>query len=145
MKPSIGALTVTVPGVIKQLESLEPHKASGLDGIPPWFLKEHAKEIDPMLAAIYQTSIDTGCISSKWKHADVCGVHKSGDKSNPANYRPISLTCTASKILEHILHSHVMKHLEHYAILTDGQHGFRAKRSTVTQLILTIHHMAKTI
>ena len=38
-----------------------------------------------------------------------------------------------------------MKHLEHCAILTDVQHGFRAKRSTVTQLILTIHDMTKTI
>ena len=38
-----------------------------------------------------------------------------------------------------------MKHLERHAILTDVQHGFRAKRSTVTQLILTIHDMAKTI
>ena len=76
MKPSMGPLTVTVPGVIKQLESLKPHKASGPDGIPPWFLKEHAKEICPMLAAIYQTSIDTGCIPSKWKHVNVCGVHK---------------------------------------------------------------------
>ena len=38
-----------------------------------------------------------------------------------------------------------MKHLEQYSILTDVQHGFRAKRSTVTQLILTIHDMAKTI
>lgn len=36
-----------------------------------------------------------------------------------------------------------MKHLEYYAIVTDAQHGFRAKRFTVTQLILTIHYMAK--
>ena len=35
---SIGAVSVTVPGFIKQLESLKPHKASGSDGIPPWFL-----------------------------------------------------------------------------------------------------------
>ena len=45
----------------------------------------------------------------------------------------------------HVTHSHVMKHLEQHAILTDVQHGFRARRSTVTQLILAIHDMAKTI
>jgi hypothetical protein len=38
-----------------------------------------------------------------------------------------------------------MKHLEQHTILMDVQHGFRARRSTVTQLILTIHDMAKTI
>ena len=92
-----------------------------------------------------QASVDSGRVPSKWKHANVCSVYKNGGKSNPANYRPISLTCIASKVLEHIIHSHIMKHLEQYSILTDVQHGFRAKRSTVTQLILTIHDMAKTI
>lgn len=61
---------------------------------------------------------------------------------DPSHY---SLTYISSKVLEHIIHSHVMKHLEQYAILTDVQHGFRAKRSTVTQLIQTIHAMANTI
>ena len=144
-KPGISGLTVTIPGVIKQLQSLKPNKASGPDGIPPWFLKEYAAEIGPMLAAIYQASVDSGRVPSKWKHANVCSVYKNEGKSNPANYRPISLTCIASKVLEHIIHSHIMKHLEQYSILTDVQHGFRAKRSTVTQLILTIHDMAKTI
>ena len=58
-KPSIAALIVTVPGTIKQLQSLKPHKATGPDEIPPWFLKEHAVKIGPMLTTIYQTSIDT--------------------------------------------------------------------------------------
>ena len=64
---------------------------------------------------------------------------------DPSNYRPITLTCIASKILEHIVHSHVMKHFEHYNILTDCQHGFRSKRSTELQLILTIHDIASSL
>ena len=68
-----------------------------------------------------------------------------GKKSDPSNYRPISLTCIASKILEHIVHSHVMKHFDHYNILSDCQHGFRSKRSTELQLILTIHDIASSL
>lgn len=98
-----------------------------------------------MLTDIYQTSIDSGRVPENWKNANVCGVFKKGDKTDPSNYRPISLTCVASKILAHIIHSHIMKHLEQFKILSDLQHGFRAKRSTVTQLILTIHDMAKAI
>ena len=75
----------------------------------------------------------------------MCAVFKKGKKSDPANYRPISLTCVASKILEHIVHSFIVKHLNHHNILTDCQHGFRAKRSTEIQLVLTLHDMAKTI
>ena len=51
----------------------------------------------------------------------------------------------ASKILEHIVHSFIMKHLNDHNILTDCQHGFRAKRSSEMQLILTLHDMAKAI
>ena len=38
-----------------------------------------------------------------------------------------------------------MKHLELHNILTDSQHGFRAKRSTETQLIQTIHDISKSL
>ena len=44
-KPVIGSPIVTLPGVIKQLTSLKPNKASGPDQIPPWFLKEYAHKI----------------------------------------------------------------------------------------------------
>ena len=45
--------------------------------------------------------------------------------STPANYRPISLTAVCCKVMEHILHSQVMKHLDLHNILSDNQHGFR--------------------
>ena len=38
-----------------------------------------------------------------------------------------------------------MKHLEQHHILTDHQHGFRAKRSTETQLIQTVHDISKSL
>ena len=90
----------------------------------------------------------SGCRNAhRWKEANLCAVFKKGKKSDPANYRPISLTCVASKILEHIVHRFTMKHLKDHNILTDCQHGFRAKRSTEMhyQLILTLHDMAKAI
>lgn len=144
-KPSISPLVITITGVTKQLTSLKTNKACGPDNIPSWFLKEYAQEISPILSDIYQDSINTGNVPLKWRCANVCAVFKKGKKSDPANYRPISLTCIASKILEHIIHSHVMKHLQVNDILTDCQHGFRAKRSTESQLILTIHDLANSL
>ena len=107
--------------------------------MPPWFLKENVQEISKVLTDIYQDCIDTGTVPIQWKHANVCAIHKKGKKSDPSNYRPVSLTCIASKVLEHIVHSRVMKHLSKYGVLTDYQHGFWAKRSTETQLIWIIH------
>ncbi|CAB4025778.1 Hypothetical predicted protein, partial [Paramuricea clavata] len=142
---AIGNIVITVKGVEKQLASLDAKKASGPDGIPPWFLKEKASQIAPILTDIYQESISSGSLPGKWKEANVCAVFKKGKKCDPGNYRSISLTCIASKVLEHIVHSHLMKHLERHRILIDNQHGFRAKRSTETQLICTTHDITNAI
>ena len=126
-KPAIRPINISISGVTKQLLSLKANKACGPDSIPSWFLKEYTQDISPMLTDIYQCSIDTGIVPSKWKNANICGIFKKGKTSDPVNYRPISLTCIASKILEHIIHSHVMKHLQQNNVLTDCQHGFRQK------------------
>ena len=48
-------------------------------------------------------------------------------------------------MLEHIIYSNISQHLKTHNILCDEQHGFRAKRSCETQLISTIHDLAKNL
>ena len=143
--PSIDPLNISVGGVIAQLSVLNPNKAPGPDEIPPWFMKEYANEIAPALTKIFQESVDSGVVPMKWENANITAIFKKRSKSNPENYRPVSLTCIASKVLEHIIHSHIMKYFERCNILSDVQHGFRAKRSTVSQLICAIHEMSSAI
>ena len=50
----------------------------------------------------------------------MCAVFKKGKKSDPANYRRISLTHVVSKILELIVHSFIMKHLNDQNPRDDG-------------------------
>ncbi|PFX11162.1 LINE-1 retrotransposable element ORF2 protein, partial [Stylophora pistillata] len=143
--PGLGPLIISEQGVLKLVSSLNRNKAWGPDQVPPWFLKTFAADITPILTDIFQDSIDRGTVPRRWREANVCAVFKKGKKSDPANYRRISLTFVASKILEHIVHSYIMKHLNDHNILTDCQHGFRAKTFTEMQLILTLHDMAKAI
>ena len=91
-----------------------------MESPPPCFLKENALEISKVLTGTYQDCINTGTVPSKWKHANLCAIHEKGKKSDPSNYRPVSLTCIGSKVLEHIVHSHVMNHLWQYGVLTDN-------------------------
>ena len=81
----------------------------------------------------------------KWKNANVTAIFKKGSRSDPGNYRTISLISIATKVLGHIVHSHIMKVFEQYNIFTDLQHGFRAKRSIVTQLVSTMYEMSSAI
>ena len=61
----------------------------------------------------------------------------------PANYRLIFLTCILCKVLEHIMASHLVKHLDKHDLLYDLQHGFREKRSCETQLTMLIENLVR--
>ena len=61
------------------------------------------------------------------------------------NYRPISLTCVCSKLMEHILVSQINRHFDRFSILTPLQHGFRAKRSCETQLVMFVQDLINTL
>ena len=78
-----------------------------IDEIPARILKELAPSISSWLCFIFQQSYDTGLLPPDWSNALVSAVYKKDEKSNPANYRPISLTCIYCKVLEHIILSHV--------------------------------------
>ena len=143
--PNMNNIEVSEKGVLKLLQNLRQNKATGPDSIPAYILKIGAKELSPILTKIFQWSLDAGQVPSDWKEAMVVPIFKKGDKHQPANYRPISLTSITCKVLEHIIHSSVMKHLDRHHILTDAQHGFRKKRSCETQLLVTVHNIAKNL
>ena len=136
--PDISPLLITNEGVTALLLNLKGHKASGPDEIPTTLLKRLAIEISPVLAMIFQASLHQSVIPIDWKLAGVVQIFKKGERHNPGNYRPVSLTCICSKLLEHIIYSHIFSHLKKYDILCEQQHGFRAKRSCETQLLSTI-------
>ena len=96
------------------------------------------------LAVIFNKSLQTGTVPDDWKTSDVSAVFKKGQRYDPANYRPVSLTCLCCKMLEHIIVSNVMTHVDGHNILTDCQHGFRA-RSCKTQLVTLLHDLASTL
>ena len=72
---------------------------------------------------------------SEWKLANVTPLFKKGDKSNPGNYRPISLTSVVCKLMESILRDKIVEFLEKNNIIRDSQHGFRNRRSCLTNVL----------
>ena len=71
------------------------------------------------------------------------GRSQKGDKSTASNYRPISLTCILCKVLEHIVASNLVTHLDSHQLLYNLQHGFRSKRSCETQLVMLMEDMSR--
>ena len=72
-------------------------------------------------------------------------IFKKGDRSKPENYRAVSRTSVTCEVLEHIVLSSNMNHLESHNILSDAQHDFWKKRSCVSQLVLAVLDLVKGI
>ena len=102
--------------------------------------------ISPTLTNIFQQSLHESKSPMDWKLQFICPILKPGkDKLDPASYRPISLTSVCSKVLEHIIYSQTMQHLEDLNILSNLQQGYRYGCSTETQLLKVIDLFAKSL
>ena len=60
-----------------------------------------------------------GRVPIAWKRADIVPIYKGGNKGDPLNYRPVSLTSVVVKICERLIKNRWMKHLEESKVLTD--------------------------
>ena len=109
----------------------------------PLVLQRLCEVIDPVLQVIYQKSLDTGRVPTDWSTAYVCPLFKKGDTSLASNYRPISLTSILCKVLEHIVTTNVVSHMDQYNLLYDLQHGLRSKRLCETQLVTLIEDLMR--
>ena len=141
LKP-MGDILFSQIGFLKLLANLNPSKSAGPDAISSRCLRDLATEISGMLTYIFQQSFNTGSIPKDWSTAMVVPVHKKSNKDNRENYRTISLTCLCCKTMEHIVLSQLNDHLSRNNILSSLQHGFRARLSCETQLVLTFHDWA---
>ena len=141
--PDIDDITITEEGIKKLLESLNPNKAPGPDDISGMVLKNCSGSIAPILKKLFQKSISTGTLPMEWLKANITPIYKKDDRTQPNNYRPVSLTSVICKLLEHIIHGHIMKHFEKHNILADQQHGFRKGRSCETQLSALVDDIQK--
>ncbi|CAL4244482.1 unnamed protein product [Meganyctiphanes norvegica] len=134
----IGNITITPEMVEKKLEKLNINKSCGPDEIHPHVLQKTAKAMSKPLAIIFQKSLDEGICPKEWKCANVTPIHKKGDRTEPSNYRPVSLTSQVCKVLESIIRDKIMEHLSENNLLNDAQHGFREGRSCLTNLLETL-------
>eukprot|EP00794_Sanderia_malayensis_P000872 gene872-166_t len=113
----------TVEDVKKKLDQLKEDKAAGPDCIPPKFLKELRNVLALPLYLIFRKSLDESYLPSDWKTANISSIFKRGSKKSPGNYRPISLTSVACKIMESIIRDAAVEHSNKNGLFCSEQHG----------------------
>jgi ribonuclease P/MRP protein subunit RPP40 len=128
-------LTIDESSILSAVNRLQDNKSPGVDEINSTFLKGTIGGLLKPLAILFNLSLDRGEIPSDWKDANVAVIFKKGSKTDPSNYRPISLTSQVGKILERIIKDRVVEYLEENQLIYNSQHGFRKNRSCLTNLL----------
>ena len=142
----LSMLDITVNCVTKLLQNIKPHNIKpGPDNIKPLVMKETATTIAPALTAIFKKSLDTEEVPEDWRTANVSPIFKKGTRYTASNYRPVSLTCISSKLVEHIVPSCILDHADKNNILYSLQHGFRSSRSCESKLLSFTDDVSKNL
>ncbi|KAM7380045.1 hypothetical protein PAMP_003369 [Pampus punctatissimus] len=94
---------VTSGQVKWQLERLHQQKAAGPDGITHRILKTCANQLSPVMGHLYNLSLSQQKVPLLWKTSCLVPVPKKSRPSDPAHYRPVTLTSHVMKVLERLV------------------------------------------
>ena len=127
--------TVTYQEVVKHINSLSNSGAEGLDKISNKIIKDAKWILSPIIANIVNNCIYKGFFPERWKEGKINVTYKKGSRHEMANYRPVTILCSLSKILEKIMFGQITGFLETYGMFDKSQYGFRKGHSTTLALI----------
>lgn len=121
--------------IAKVTKYLKMKKAPGPDGIPNEVVKAVSEVNSESIRQVMNKCLMQGTFPAKWKIATLVLIPKPGKGPQAeTKYRPICLLDSIGKFLERLIKERLEEELEEKNIIADNQHGYRAKRSTITAL-----------
>ena len=132
---------MTPEQVEAKLGKLRPGSAPGLDKIYPRVLHAMKQELSTPLSIIFNKSLEEGVVPLEWKNTNVTPIFKKGSKTEPGNYRPVSLTSAVCRVMESLLRDAIVSHLTLHNLINKTQHGFVPHRSCLTNLLEYLEKM----
>ena len=105
------------------------------DNIPSYFIKRTTYSIIFPISLIYKCSLAISFVPKQWKISYVIPKHKKDSSYNPLNFRPISLTSSFCRIVEHIISTKVLDYLFLNNLISPKQFVFLPNRTSCFSLI----------
>ena len=127
--------------VLKAFKSLNLKKTEDLWGISVEILRSIVSVIAPHLALIFNECLVKGQFPNLMKYSKIVPLFKSGERSDPSNFRPISILPAISKIFEKIIFEQLISHFQQNNLLHNKQFGFTKGRSTTDAGVALIKHI----
>ena len=139
----LSTVDITQEKVKVKLKKLKPSSAPGPDKVWTRVLHDLAEQLSGPLAIIFGRLLKEEAVPEIWLKSLVCPIFKKGAKSDPGNYRPVSLTCVVCKVMESILVDALISHMVTNKLLRASQHGFLPGKSTVTCMLEYLETLTK--
>lgn len=125
---------ITQIEIYRIINNLKPFKSPGPDTIQNILLKKLPPSAINWLTHTINACIKLSYWPTSFKTAKIVPILKSGKPPSDAHsYRPISLLNSLGKILEKLIYSRLIDHIEDKQLLPDFQFGFRKGHSTIHQ------------
>lgn len=134
---------VTLDDVKNAISQIKANMTMGPDNIPAFLIRDCAILLAYPLCIIYNMIIENSVFPDLWKLSKVTPIFKKGDNTDITNYRPITIICNFSKLLEIILYDPLYAHVNN--CLLPEQHGFISGRSTVTNLVIKTQYISEVL
>ena len=120
----------TTPSEIKKIiKSLKDTNALGPYEVPVSLVKECVEELCAPLCAIVNSSFIEGIYPDIFKLGKIIPLFKKGDRTDPANYRPITLLSVFAKIHEKAIAIRLLEHLVKHELITKHQYAYQSGKS----------------
>ncbi|KAI5707997.1 hypothetical protein M8J77_014311 [Diaphorina citri] len=124
----------TYSDLLKCLKKGHP-SSMGYDQIPLSYITRMSDIVAPPILHIFNFSISNKVYPEIWKRALIRPIPKVKNPTSTSDYRPISLLCSLSKVLERMIYQQVIKHLNQHSLFNTYQSGFRTGHSTCSALL----------
>lgn len=121
---------VEVHEVLKAINEIRDKNSSSDDDLSARVFLNLPNIALEVLSMVINDSWSSGIFPDCLKSATVIPLHKGGELDQPANFRPIALLSTLSKIVEKIVKSRMTTFLGRYNILNSNQFGFQKAKGT---------------
>jgi retron-type reverse transcriptase len=129
----------------KSIAQINTGKSPGEDTIPARLIKDNINYFAPLLTELFNKIISEGVYPSNEKIAKIIPLFKKGDKSNAANYRPISLLNICNKIFERLIFDQIDDYLQKHNLYDEEQFGFRRSRGCAEALASLSHKISEIV
>jgi hypothetical protein len=123
----------TVSETKKSIDRLKTGKACGLDQILNEFLIHGKDLLCAPITKLFNLVLNARKFPSAWSKGLITSLHKSGDPTDPNNYRGLTLLSCLGKLFTNTMNKRLYSHLTDNKLLNKWQAGFMPNYRTTDQ------------